>query len=60
MDISTVSNQVSNIALEKIGASAGIAALKKSINVEVQAQMSLIGMLNDITPHLGQNIDVMA
>lgn len=58
MDISNViNNTVSNISAG-INQTAGMSALKASINIEAQTQMELVQMMKELTPYLGQNIDI--
>ncbi len=58
MDISNViNNTVSNVSAG-INQAAGMSALKASINIEAQTQLELVQMMKELTPHLGQNIDI--
>lgn len=67
MSISAINTNVSNVGFDKLaetyptkpmGASAS--ALKGSIETQEMIQGELAEMVKEVTPHLGQNIDVEA
>ena len=67
MSISTINSSISNVGFDKLteayptkpmGASAS--ALKGSLETQEMVQGELAEMVKEITPHLGQNIDVEA
>ena len=67
MSISVVNSSVSNINFNKLSASyptkpmgAASSALKGSMEMQEMIQGELAQMMREITPHLGQNIDVEA
>lgn len=41
-------------------ASVGISVLKKTLNMAVVQQIDLMRMMKELSPHLGQNVDILA
>jgi hypothetical protein len=67
MSISVVNTNISSVGYEKVTGAyptksmgAASSALKGSIETQEMIQGELAQMMRDITPHLGQNIDVEA
>lgn len=63
MDISPVSATTANVSQASPGSAAGAAAMKAmkaSMEIAKMEQAGLAMMMRQITPHLGQNIDVRA
>ncbi len=65
--INSLSNNLNTTALEKSSfayptaqVGAGISGLKGALETQEMIQANLAEMMRDITPYLGQNIDVMA
>lgn len=67
MSISAINTNISSVGYEKLAGAyptkpmgAASSALKGSMEMQEMIQGELAQMMRDITPHLGQNIDVEA
>ncbi|MGE5341364.1 MAG: putative motility protein [Candidatus Omnitrophota bacterium] len=58
--VSTSSQAASQMLSAAPNASVGISVLKKTLNMAVVQQIDLMRMMKELSPHLGQNVDILA
>lgn len=59
-EIAMAAQVVSAERLAQTMEKAGVAVLKKNLDVEAQLQMEMVAMINDVQPHLGTQVDTLA
>lgn len=61
MDVSSLSSiNPASLNLQDASIEASVAIMKKAMNVAVSQQAQLVQMMRQISPHLGQNVNITA